>query len=175
MSGVISGSKRLLSTLSGVLLLVAACACYEYRPLETAGPVVGEPVALQITDRGRVQLSERFGPGLSEIRGRLVSNADNQYVVNVDRVWEINGASTAWSGEETRLDQSLVGMVRGRQLSTTRTVLLSGLGAGLAYFMVTRSLEGHFRQDRDTTPPIDPPLSNRRPGIRVRIPLGIRF
>jgi hypothetical protein len=175
MSAVTSGSTRLLGTLSGVLVLVAASACYEYRPLETAGPVVGEPVALQITDRGRVQLSDRFGPGLSEIRGRLVSNADNQYVVNVDRVWEINGASTAWSGEETRLDQSLVGMVKGRQLSTTRTVLLSGIGAGLAYFMVSRSLTGLFRQDPDTTAPPEPPLRNRRPAIRVQIPLNIRF
>jgi hypothetical protein len=105
----------------------------------------------------------------------LVSNADNQYVVNVDRVWEINGASTAWSGEETRLDQSLVGMVKGRQLSTTRTVLLSGIGAGLAYFMVSRSLTGLFRQDPDTTAPPEPPLRNRRPAIRVQIPLNIRF
>jgi hypothetical protein len=174
MSAAISG-KRLVGTLSGVLLFVTASACYEYRPLETAAPVVGEPVALQITDRGRVQLSERFGPGLAEVRGRLVSNSDNQYVVNVDRVWEINGASTAWSGEETRLDQSFVGMVKGRQLSTTRSVLLGGLGAGLAVFMATRSLQGHFRQDPDTTTLPDPPLSNRRPGIRVRIPLNIRF
>jgi hypothetical protein len=174
MSAVISG-KRLLGTLSGVLVFVTASACYEYRPLETAGPVVGEPVALQITDRGRVQLSDRFGPGLAEVRGRLVSNSDNQYVLNVDRVWEINGASTAWSGEETRLDQSFVGMVKGRKLSTTRTVILSGLGAGLAYFMVTRSLTGLFRVEPDTTPLPDPPLRNRRPGVQVRIPLGIRF
>jgi hypothetical protein len=41
--------------------------------------------------------------------------------------------------------------------------------------MVSRSLNGLFRIDPDTTTQPDPPLRNRRPGIRVRIPLGIRF
>lgn len=161
----------------GAVLFAVASACYEYRPVETmTAPAAGDPIALQITDLGRVRLSERFGPGLAEIRGRLVSRADDLYVLNVDRVAQLDGASAAWSGEETRLEQSLVGTVKARKLSPTRTALLSGLGAGIAYFIYSQQLVGHYRQDPDTTKPGDPPLSNRSPKrIRVQIPLGIRF
>ena len=163
--------KRLVnSTALGGVLSAASTGCYEYRPVETAP--VGERVSLQISDRGRVGLAERFGPGLAEIRGQLVMQESNEYVVNVLRVSQLSGASSAWSGESTRVDRSFVGIVRQRQLSPTRTALASALAAGVAYFIISGDLVGKYRQDPDDGPPGEPPISNRIP---LRIPLGFRF
>jgi hypothetical protein len=153
-------------TACGALLPVLA-ACYEYTPLETRTPPVGETVALGITDQGRVSLSERFGSGLSEIQGRVLSNSGNEYVVNVFRVSQINGESAAWSGETTRIDRSFVGTIKGRKLSPMRTTLLSLAGGTVLYFLVSRQLFGSVSGGPTTETP-EPPLS-------TRIPAGHRY
>src|SRR5437870_567407 len=119
-------------------------ACFEYRPLTTTTPPLGQSVALEITDQGRVTLSERFGAGLAEIQGRVVGNEGNEYVVNVYRVSQINGASAAWSGEETRIDRSFVGTIKGRTFSPVRTTLFSLASGTALYFLVGRRLIGSF-------------------------------
>jgi hypothetical protein len=153
---------RLTDSLTLAALLPALQACYEYRPMATVTPPVGETVAFQFTDQGRASLAERFGPGLSEIQGRVVSNQGPEYVVNVYRVSHIGGASAAWSGEESRINRSLVAGIKGRRLSPTRTALLSAVSATALYFLVGRELVGSFTGGREETPP-DPPASNRRP------------
>jgi hypothetical protein len=155
-----------LGPLGVAMSLLGLSACYEYRPLTPPAPV-GEMVALQITDQGRVSLSERFGPGLAEIQGRVVSNQGNEYVLNVFRVSQLGGQSAAWAGEETRLDRSFIGSIRGKTFSPVRTGLLAGAAAVATYFIISRDLTGFFSGDPEE-PVVDPPLS-------VRIPLGWRF
>jgi hypothetical protein len=152
------------------VLLAASTGCYEYRAVETAP--VGERVALQISDRGRVGLAERFGPGLAEIRGQLVSQESNEYVLNVLRVSQISGNSSPWSGEVTRVDRSFVGLVRQRQLSPAKTTLVAAAAATVAYLIASGKIVGNYSQEPDTPGTGDPPLSNRIP---LRIPLGFRF
>jgi hypothetical protein len=147
---------------AAVALSVTLTACYEYRPVETMAPPVGEQVALQITDQGRVNLAGRFGSGVAEIQGRVVSNQGNEFVVNVFRVSQIGGASAAWSGEVTSIDRSFVGSVKGRQISPVRTTLLGAIGATVLYFVINRDLIGSFSGGREEEPP-PPPLSSRRP------------
>jgi hypothetical protein len=143
-------------------VLPGLVGCYEYKPLVTAPPPVGEQIALEITDQGRVGLSERFGPGLSEIRGRLVSAQGNEYVLNVSAVAQLAGTSAPWSGETTRIDRAFIGRVKGRRMSPVRTTLLSVVGAAGMYFLVTRGLSGLYTGDRpEETGPT--PLSNRLP------------
>ena len=147
--------------------LSATQACYNYVPLETTTPPVGERIAFEISDRGRVGLSNRFGPGLAQIEGTLVGNQGNDYVINVYRVSQISGSSAIWSGEETRLDREYVGQVRSRQLSKLRTgLLIGGLAAGVA-LLTAQGLSGTFSGAPDPAPPVQP--ANLR--IPFRIPL----
>jgi hypothetical protein len=150
-----------------VALLPALGACYEYRPIETQTPPAGEEVALQITDQGRVSLSQRFGPGLAEIQGRMVSMQGSEYVINVYRVAQIGGETAAWSGESTRIDRSFVGSVKGRQISGLRTTLFAVVAGAAGYYLVSRTLGGSFSGGHDDEPP-PPPISNR-------IPIILRF
>jgi hypothetical protein len=154
---MMSSSHR-IGIIVGALL---ASACYDYVPVETAPPPGGR-VAIEISDRGRVALTDRFGPGLVEIEGMLVASEGNDYVLNVARVAQIGGASTAWSGEETRVSRDFVGTVRERQLSKWRTGLLAaGIIGGVAA-LASRGLNGSLSESsQQSTPPT--PISIRIP------------
>jgi hypothetical protein len=145
-------------------LLPALGACYEYRAIETQSPPAGEQVSLQITDQGRVTLAQRFGPGLSEIQGRMVATQGSDYVIDVYRVAHITGETAAWSGESTRIDRSFVGAVKGRHLSGLRTGLFGAVAGGALYFLVSQTLKGSFSGGHDDPEP-PPPISNRIPII----------
>src|SRR4051812_11655027 len=85
--------------------LPALHACYEYVPVVADAPPVGQIVALQVTDRGRVELGDRFGPGVREIDARLISQQGNDLVLSVNRVTNIAGEHSPWSGDTTRLNR----------------------------------------------------------------------
>jgi hypothetical protein len=151
-------------------LLPALHACYEYTPLATATPSVGQLVELDVTDQGRVSLAERFGPGLTAVEARVVSQQENELVVNVYRVTHIGGESAQWSGETARLNRSVIGSIRGRQFSKSRTAVVAGIGTALAaYLIVNRGLLGSFSGPTEDPPSTDPP--NQRLRIPISFPL----
>ena len=124
---------RMIVPLFGAALV--AQGCYSYVPLETESPPLGETVALQITDRGRVGLADRFGAGLVRVEGRVTKVDTADVVLNVFRVSQVGGAGSRWSGESVRLDRGFVGSVQKRELSRPRSWLLAGgitLGVQLA-------------------------------------------
>ena len=162
---------RIAAVVAGTLSVLAVAGCYEYKPIEAQALPVGEAVSLQISDQGRVGLADRFGPGLAEVQGRLVSNQGNEYVLNVFRVSQLNGESSAWSGEMTRLDRSFVGTVKGRSFSPFRTTLLTITAGTAAYFILGRQLVGSFSGGHEETPP-DSMLRHRLP---PRITFRFRF
>lgn len=139
----------------------AAQACYNYVPLESTPPI-GDRVALEITDRGRVALADRFGPGIESIEGRLLENQPNEYVISVSRVTQISGSSAIWSGEQTHVSRELVGSVRRRELSKARTALLvGGIAAGVVA-LAAHGLAGSGSEKPETSP-LPPPASVRIP------------
>lgn len=143
-------------------LLSSTTACYDYVRVETSPPA-GERVAFEISDRGRVALADRFGPGLAEIEGTLASAQGDQYVINVRRTAQIDGTSSTWSGEETRINRDFVGSVRTRKLSKVRTALLIGgvvAGVGVLSFA---GLAGSLSESEVTPDPKTP--------ASVRIPI----
>src|SRR5690242_21788213 len=95
-------SLKLYRRAAYAALIVILGGCYEYRPIETQSPPAGEQVALQITDQGRVGLSQRFGPGLAEIQGKMVSLQGSDYVINVYRVAQITRSEERRVGKECR-------------------------------------------------------------------------
>jgi hypothetical protein len=146
--------------LGSLSLLLAGC--YTYVPVTPgAAPASGEPVALDITDNGRVSLAERFGPGLMRVEGRL-TNVTPDYSLNVHRVAYITGPATRWSGEQVRIDRALVGSVWQRKLSRGRTALTIGLAAlAIGAAFVSIDLIGFF--EGTNSQPNEPPgpISNR--------------
>jgi len=146
------------------VVLLTTGACYDYVPVTTAPPI-GEIVALDITDRGRVDLTDRFGSGIARIEGRLVSSASDQYVLSITRVTQINGDHAAWTGETARLSRDLVGGVESRRLSVARTSLLAAAAtAVVAGFIVTRNWTSSSSGGSDST-------SGKGPAS-LRIPIG---
>jgi hypothetical protein len=164
-SGVVWVLAALLPTLHG---------CYEYTPLATSTPPSGQLVEFQISDQGRVGLSERFGPGLAEVQGRVVAEQGNEYIVNVFRVKQIGGESTQWSGETTRLDRSFVGSIKGRRLSKSRTAVIAVAGlAVIAYFASSRATGGGSMTNDEPSGP--PGQTNRIPATRFKRDIQLRL
>jgi hypothetical protein len=144
--------------------IMAAPACYDYVPVTTSPPV-GEMVALEITDRGRVDLTDRFGPGIARIEGRLVSAPPDQYVVAISRVTQINGDHASWTGETARLSRDVVGGVQTRHFARTRTAFVAAAAAaGVVGFIVTRNWISSSSGGSDSTAGKGP--------ASLRIPIG---
>jgi len=132
-------------------------------------PPAGEPVALDITDAGRVGLSDRFGPGLLRVEGRLTSGAAQEYALNVQRVSFLNQPPSRWSGELVRIDRAFVGMVQQRKLSRGRTAFAIGVVVlAVGAIAVGTDLIGFFEGTTGDNGEPPGPISNRVPlSIRV--------
>ena len=145
--------RRRLRFLPLAVVTGALSACYTYVPLRAPAPPVGETLAFEITDQGRVGLGQRMGSGVARIEGRLTGVQDNNYVVNVFSVANIDGTHALWSGEPVNLQRDFVGAVKERKLSRTRSFLLAGgIVGGITAFAVGRSLIGGGRDDREPDP-----------------------
>lgn len=160
---------------SGMLVVAAAVSqgCYTYVPLDTESPPLGQTISLQITDRGRVELADRFGPGLARIEG-LVTAADSQDVVmNVFQVAHVDGLRNRWSGEVVRVRRGFVGRLEERKLSRFRTYALAAATAGAVIGLVaSQGLFGWYSGDEAPDPPDDPvdsrvPLTSRVWTVRL--------
>ena len=146
---------------AGALLVLSAC--YKYVPVESPAPPVGETVAFEITDRGRVELGDRLGAGVKEVHGQLVGPDGGEFLIRVFRVIQLDGSSSLWSGETVRLDRDYVGRVKTRELSKTRTWLLAaGVTATAVWLITSRTLSGLFNDDEPGPEP-PPPTSAVKP------------
>jgi hypothetical protein len=150
------------------LIAVAVAAplvsgCYTYVPVDTAAsPPVGKRLALDITDRGRVGLSERLGEGVVRVEGTVVADDTAQYVLNVWRVEQVNGANGQWTGERVRIDRSFVGRTFERQLARGKTYAAGGIAvAGLVLFVKSVGLVGGADVTNSGDPPPPPPGQSR--------------
>ena len=153
-----------------VALLPTLLACYGYVPIATQSPPTGQLVELQITDQGRVGLSDRFGPGLGVIEGRVESQQSTDLVIDVYRVTHITGETTQWSGESVRLDRGFVGSVKTRKISALRTTAIAVAAGTVLALTAGRALTGGGKDPKDPPDPIEPPTSTRIPiGIRIRM------
>ena len=141
--------------------LAALTGCYAYVPFAETTPPVGQVLKLSISDRGRVELGERVGPGVAQLEGRVVSVDGDQLTLNVYRVEFISGESSQWSGESMRLNRDFVQRFSARRLSKSRTWLVAGVAVvAVTAFVASHGLFGFFTGEReDPTPP--PPTSLR--------------
>jgi hypothetical protein len=138
-------------------------ACYTYVPVDlTASPSVGERVALEISDQGRVGLSERLGPGVLRIEGTLTRTQEQEVSLNVFRVAQMGQPQPSrWSGESVTIPRSFIGGVQERRFSRGRTTVTLGIAVGvLAYLITQQNLFGFWEGTRNDGIEEPPPASN---------------
>ena len=100
-------------------------------------------MAFVITDQGRVALSDRVGPGVTRIMGRVTSTQGDEYVVAVDEIESIENGASHWTGERITLRRDYVAGVQSRALDRGRTTLALAVAAGaLAALIAVASLTG---------------------------------
>ena len=143
-------------------VLPAALGCFQYAPLDTStGVQAGEHVAVEVTDRGRAELSERLGPGVLRLEGTLTRADSAEFVMNVWRVAQVSGPPSRWSGESVRFKREYASRVQQRTLNRGRTFLFAGATvAGLVVFTRQFGLLGFSTGGEEPIEP-PPPVSSR--------------
>lgn len=144
---------------AAVLFLLAGC--YTLKPAGGITPVVGNSVAFDINDVGRVALGGAMGPEIAQIEGNLVSVDSGSYMVGVTAVRLLRGGEQTWHGENVRINREHVATVYLRQFSKGRSIALGVLGAGAVAILASRGIIGSGQTDPAKTPP-DTALTSRR-------------
>jgi len=146
-------ARQLRAALAGVLLLPTVTGCYTYRPIWTGEPAPGSVITFGLTDRGRVALSDRLGPGARNVTGLLKSATDSAYVISVSKVTYIEGDRVAkWSGEQVDVSRNDISGVAERQLSKSRSWLAAGVVAGALAMASAIVIKGTAGPDPSTRP-----------------------
>jgi hypothetical protein len=145
------------------LLVVTALlsGCYTLQPAAGVTPEIGDELAFDINDVGRVGLGGSMGPEIAQIQGRLVSRENAEYLVAVSSIHTLRGGDQVWTGEQVRIKSEYVTATYERHFSKGRTVTLGAVGVAAFAFIVTRSLIGGGTEDPVTPPPI---------GSSIRVP-----
>lgn len=151
---------RRLCVVIGVI--PAALGCYNYVPLDTStGVQAGEHIAVEITDRGRAELSDRLGSGVIRLEGTLTRTDSVNMVMNVWRVAQIGGPTARWSGESVQFKREYASRVQARTLNRGKTYLVAGAAvAGLVVFTKSFGLFG-FAAGGENPVEEPPPASSR--------------
>lgn len=149
-----AGARRRLTGVAAALALATNTACYTYAPLATVTPAAGQHLALELSDQGRVAVSERLGPGVVRVEGRLLELRDSVLHVGVTRVATVGGGVANWAGERVAIPQSAVARTTERRLSKTRSFLAAGIVvAAVVAFALTRDLLGFATPETEEKPP----------------------
>lgn len=122
-------------------LHLLATGCYAYAPVRTPPPS-GAQVALEVTDEGRVALSEKIGPGVVRLEGTLAGVEGDELLVDASAVQQVRGYISDLGGVRVRLPQRFVTRMDQRQLSRKRTLLVGGGIAAALVLLFTRGFSG---------------------------------
>jgi len=143
-----------------MITLALQNACYTYVAAVSGAPEPGLNYKFLINDQGRVGFSQRVGPGVTSIEGKLVDQNAESFVVSVDAVEAISTPRSHWAGEQLTVNKQYVTAVRERQLSKSRTALAAGIAVGsIAAFFVTRAIVGGGSDSHGTGEPLPPGTS----------------
>jgi hypothetical protein len=112
-------------------------ACTVYRPIEQPVPKEGSKVAADLTDAGSAGMARWVGPGVTEIRGQVVTASEEALLVSVRVVQNRSGTETTWKGEQVDIPQNWISSLRREEFSWTRTGLVGVLVAGAVYLGIT--------------------------------------
>ena len=152
-------SSRRVGRAWAALLLTASSTlggCYTNLPVAGV-PAPGSTLVLDLTDRGRVALSDSVGPSANRIEGvAAAGGSDSSYALRVSSVQFLNGQTNRWNGEPLNVRADLVGRAQERRFSRGRTYGLAALVvAAIVTVIVTTDLfvAGDAIPDPGTPPP----------------------
>lgn len=148
----IGRAQRARAAVAAALLLPGATGCYSYRPIWNGEPMSGSDVSLALTDRGRVALSDRLGPGARTIGGRLAAVGDSTYTIDVNTVTYIDSRTAKWNQEPVSVSKRDVGGIAERRLSKSRSWLAAGIAAGVFALATAIVIKGTAGPSPDTKP-----------------------
>ncbi len=141
--------RRSVAVTVGVLHFCTAC--YTYVPVRST-PSAGTQVAVEVTDEGRVALSEKIAPGVVRLEGTLAGVEGDDLLLDAAAATQVRGYISELGGVRVRLSsQRHVVRIDQRQFSRRRTfVVIGGVLATVAAFFITKGISGRG------TPPEDP-------------------
>ena len=128
------------------VLLCCCSACYRYTPIQTVSANTGQPVRVQLTEQGSIDLAPMIGPTILTLDGTLASAKDTMITLAVTNAIARNGVETAWRGEPVGIPRSAVNGVQLRLLDKRRSWLAAagGVGATVALGVAFNLLGGGF-------------------------------
>jgi hypothetical protein len=153
--------------------VVLLAGCYEYIPA-SGTPPVGSPIAVDVTDVGRVALGGAMGPEIDRIEGRLVEQGSDAYRLKVTSVTLLHGGTQPWSGEAITLQPSYVGRVYTQRLDKVKTGLGIGLAIGGVVAIAAQQLGGVGTKEGPNEGRPDTLQTNRVPRVRFPV-LSFKF
>jgi len=115
--------RRQIAVTVGVLHVCTAC--FSYAPVQTT-PQPGTQVALEVTDEGRVALSEKIGPGVVRLKGTLAGVEGDALLVDASSVRQVRGYISDLGGVRVTLPKRYVTRMDERRLSRSKTMLVVG-------------------------------------------------
>lgn len=101
--------------------------CYIYRPLATVDPPAGTRVAVALTEYGADTLARYVGPGITTLRGDVVTAESAGVILAVTSVTDRFGREQTWRGEQVLVPRPTVRSVQRSRFSLGRSLLL-GVG-----------------------------------------------
>jgi hypothetical protein len=153
----ISGAVRGRSVRAAVAVILFApylSACFHQVPVSRVGVASGSHVSLQITDQGRIALTESVGPGIQSIDGRVLESTDSSVVLAVAsiRFFDLQ-VPMPRDGERMEIAHGFFSEVRERRLSRSRSFIAAGLAAAGTFLLLMISIEGFGGNDPSDRPP----------------------
>jgi len=151
-----SGFRALrMAALAAVLSSAFALGCYSFVPSQASYLAPGQPVALEINDLGRVNLTPQIGADVARLSGMLVQQTNIDYSIRVEEITYLNGRNSQWSGEPVTVRQDFVRTVFQRKFSSGRTAAAVLASAGVVTgLIVSRNINGSGdTAGGDTKPP----------------------
>ena len=145
---VVVSAYRFLAALGIASVLASSTGCYTYparTPSEVNPPAL---VSVDVTDAGRVELSDKMGTEVKRIEGQVVQRSDSALRLMVTEVSFLNGTSNKWQGQEVTIRPLDVKALSQRIYSRQRTVLASiAVGGLIALTIATKGFSNLFSGD----------------------------
>jgi hypothetical protein len=125
-------------------MLLPLGGCYTYGQMVRDQPVPAQDIEVTLNDRGRLALENNVGSDVLTVTGAVESVSDSGFVLQVQRVTDINRNIAHWANEPVTFRTEWVREMRERRFSAARTVILVGSTAGAVALAAATPLVGRI-------------------------------